>query len=64
MQRLATVRRAAGLSQRALAERSGVHVQTIRHLEQGRTASMRVDTLTKLASAIGCSIEDLVASEA
>jgi DNA-binding SARP family transcriptional activator len=46
-------RRAAGLTQRALAERSGVSVGAIRDLEQGRTAWPRPGAVPGLARALG-----------
>ena len=46
-------RRAAGLTQRALAERSGVSVGAIRDLEQGRTSRPRSGAAQRLAEALG-----------
>jgi transcriptional regulator with XRE-family HTH domain len=46
-------RRAAGLTQRKLAERSGVSVGAIRDLEQGRTAWPRLGAAARLATALG-----------
>jgi DNA-binding SARP family transcriptional activator len=46
-------RRAAGLTQRALAERSGVSVGAIRDLEQGRTSWPRPGAAQRLAEALG-----------
>ena len=46
-------RRAAGLTQRQLAERAQVSVGTLRDLEQGRTLAAREHTLTCLADALG-----------
>lgn len=49
-------RRQAGLSQRALAERTGVPQPAIARIESG-AVSPRVDTLARLLSAIGSSLE-------
>jgi DNA-binding SARP family transcriptional activator len=46
-------RRAAGLSQRRLAERAQVSVGVVRDLEQCRTARLRADTIRQLADALG-----------
>jgi DNA-binding SARP family transcriptional activator/predicted negative regulator of RcsB-dependent stress response/DNA-binding XRE family transcriptional regulator len=46
-------RRAAGLTQRALAERAGVSVGAIRDLEQGRTSWPRPGATRRLAEALG-----------
>jgi DNA-binding SARP family transcriptional activator len=46
-------RRAAGLSQRDLAERSGLGLGTIRDLEQGRIRRPRPASLRRLAAALG-----------
>ncbi|HKB31174.1 MAG TPA: helix-turn-helix transcriptional regulator, partial [Streptosporangiaceae bacterium] len=51
--RLKVARRAAGLTQEQLAERSGVNVDTIRKLEQNQRHSMRVTTANALAKAVG-----------
>lgn len=48
--RLATVRKCAGLSQRALAEMAGVSEQTISRLERG--ANARFTTLALLSQAL------------
>jgi transcriptional regulator with XRE-family HTH domain len=63
-ERFAAARRARGLSQRKLAERAGVHVQTIRAFEQGRTVTLRADTLLTLLGAIGCELRDVTAERA
>jgi DNA-binding SARP family transcriptional activator len=52
-------RRAAGLSQRDLAERSGLGIGTIRDLEQGRIRRPRPASLRRLASALGVSERQL-----
>jgi predicted ATPase/DNA-binding XRE family transcriptional regulator len=43
----------AGLTQEALAERSGLSVEAIRALERGRRGAPRFDTVTRLSNALG-----------
>ncbi len=57
---LRKLRDAAGLSQRALAGKAGVHYVTIANLETGATQSADHDTITKLALALGVREGDLV----
>jgi transcriptional regulator with XRE-family HTH domain len=54
--RLKELRAAAGLSQPALAERSGVSVGAIRQFEQGVRRGPTYDTLVKLARGLGVSL--------
>ena len=49
---LRACRRSAGISQEELAERSGLHVRTIRNLERGRSRWPYQDTLRRLADAL------------
>src|SRR5712691_6765745 len=58
--RLGACRKAAGLSQEELAERSGVSSRTIRYLESGRTSSPYRDTLRRLADALELSHADRI----
>jgi transcriptional regulator with XRE-family HTH domain len=51
-ERLASIRRRRGLTQRELAESSGVSLAAIRKLEQGERESARLATLHKLAKAL------------
>jgi transcriptional regulator with XRE-family HTH domain len=51
-ERIASVRKRRGLSQRERAELSGVSVSLLRKLEQGERADTRVETLRKLAVAL------------
>lgn len=60
-QRISQARIQAGLSQAALAEKLGITQQAVAALER-RTNGIRSDTLTKLASAIGVSAEELLGS--
>ncbi|GGM14508.1 helix-turn-helix domain-containing protein [Micromonospora yangpuensis] len=50
---LAKIRREAQLTQEHLAERSGVSIEVIQKLEQGRRKGARIPTLNKLARALG-----------
>lgn len=59
MSRVAQWRRRLGLTQRELAERSGLSLGTIRDLEQGRVRLPRPDSLRRLADALEVSIADL-----
>ncbi len=52
-------RRAAGLTQRQLAERSGLSVTTLRDLEQGRSRRPRQGSLDALARALGLDARQL-----
>ncbi len=55
-------REAAGMTQERLAEKSGISRATIVALESEESSiSTTTSTLTKLASALGCSIGDLLA---
>ena len=59
---LKRIRLNAGMSQSALAERSGVSVRTIQELEQGRKDVNRagIDTLMPLAAVLSVNVEALV----
>jgi len=59
-ERLARLRRRHGLSQERLAERSGISVDVIRKLEQGRRKSALMATLTALARALDVEVSVLV----
>ncbi|WP_028478676.1 helix-turn-helix domain-containing protein [Nocardia sp. CNY236] len=52
-ERLASVRKRRGLTQRDLAEVSGISVSLIKQLEQGMRSSCRLETLRTLAVALG-----------
>jgi transcriptional regulator with XRE-family HTH domain len=53
-------RRRAGLTQRELAERAGVGINTIVRIETGGITEPRVSTLRKLAHALGMDTRDLL----
>jgi transcriptional regulator with XRE-family HTH domain len=55
-----TVRTSQGISQRALADRSGLSRSYLCDIERGRGAQPSVATLDKLASALGASRADLL----
>ena len=61
--RLAEVRRAKGFTQEQLAAASGVHRVTIARLENGK-ASAKVETLERLAGALGVLVDDLIDKKA
>jgi transcriptional regulator with XRE-family HTH domain len=56
--RIAEARSRAGLSQRALADRSGVSQATLSRMEAG-TRTPKMGDLLVLARAIGCSVAEL-----
>ena len=58
-ERVRILRDRAGLTMRALAERSGVHVSTICATEIGKTQP-RVETLRALAAALGVTVAALL----
>jgi DNA-binding SARP family transcriptional activator/tetratricopeptide (TPR) repeat protein/DNA-binding XRE family transcriptional regulator len=57
-------RRAAGLTQRQLADRSGLSVAAVRDLEQGRSQRPRAGSLTALATVLGVEPGQLTAQAA
>lgn len=57
-EKLKAARKAAGLSQKQLAEKVGVFQVDISRWENGRSPSIQM--LKKLAAALGVSMEDLV----
>lgn len=60
--KLSTIREAAGLSQSELALKSGVSLRTIQAYEQGTRSILLANYLTlyKLALACGCSVSDII----
>jgi len=59
-ERLQTVRKLRGLSQKELASLSGVSVSLIRKLEQHERPDTRLETLRKLASALRVPTTELI----
>jgi transcriptional regulator with XRE-family HTH domain len=55
-------RRAAGISQRRLAELVGVDFSYISKLENGRMPGPAADTIVRIAESIGCPSEELLAA--
>lgn len=55
-------RKSLGWSQKDLAKASGVNVRMIQYYEQGYKdiKKAQVQTIQKLAKALGCTIEDLI----
>ena len=60
--KLGDLRRAAGMSQQDLSEKSGVKITTIQKLESGVNDLMgaKVGNVLALARALGTTVEDLV----
>lgn len=60
--RLQEIRKARGLSQRELAEASGVNVRVLQHYEQGfkDINKAAAETVKALADALGVRMEDLL----
>jgi transcriptional regulator with XRE-family HTH domain len=61
-ERLAALRRAAGLSQTQLAAAAGVPVGSLRQWEHGRRTPL-LDAAARLAVAMGCSLDELAGIE-
>lgn len=60
---LEDMRRKRRLSQVQLARLSGIPQAMISNIESGNTRSPRVDTLAKLATALKCTVDDLIEDE-
>ena len=60
MTKLEELRRKAGLTQVQLSQKSGVATSTISRFEVVGVKEAKVDTLLKLAAAIGCRIGDFL----
>ena len=59
MSKIAELRRAAGLTQRQLADSIGVDPSTIRNWERNRNTIEAFVRFAKLCEALGCSPDDL-----
>jgi len=59
--RLREARQTAGLSQQELASRSGVNLDTLRAIEQGRTQNPGIFTVRQLALRLGVGLDELAA---
>ncbi|MFE3187642.1 helix-turn-helix domain-containing protein [Nocardia sp. NPDC059240] len=62
-ERLRSVRKRRGLTQRELAAGSGVSVSFIRKIEQGERDDARIETLRRLAVGLGCPLTALIGAE-
>ena len=64
MNKLAQLRKAAGLTQAQLAEASGLSVRMIQNYEQGfrDVNGIGIKRAKAIADALGCTIEDLIES--
>lgn len=60
---LVEARGAAGLTQEQLADETGVHINTIKNLEAGKTARPRADTAAALRNRLGAMPEPLEVRE-
>jgi DNA-binding Xre family transcriptional regulator len=56
---LASLRLKAGLSQADLAQRTGIRQPHLSRLENGHHATVSADTLTRLAQALGVSLDEV-----
>lgn len=56
-------RRAKGLTQKELAERSGVSRVTINALETGKLTNTKTDTLRSIAKALGLTLDEIFFGE-
>lgn len=56
---LRDARKSAGLSAQAVAEASGLSIDTVRSIESGRTASPAFVTVVRLASVLNLSLDRL-----
>lgn len=62
--RLARLRAYAGLTQKALSDRSGVSVRMIQQYEQGQKnlAHARTDVVVRLSKVLHCNVEDIISN--
>ncbi len=58
--RIQELRKAKGLTQEALAAKSGLHRVYLAQLESGRNQNPQLDTLQRLAKALGVSLGELL----
>jgi len=63
LKKLKKLRNKKGWSQERLAREAGISYQTLIKIEQDRIKSPRLDTLIKLAKALGVSLDRLVGSQ-
>ncbi|MDD5773240.1 MAG: helix-turn-helix transcriptional regulator [bacterium] len=60
MKNLTKIRKEKGWSQEKLAVESGISYNTIIKIERGGIKNPRIDTVIKIAKALGISIDELV----
>ena len=63
MKKLEQLRKAAGLTQQELGRISGIPQCSISQLERGVSKNPRIDTASRLARALHCTVEDLIEKE-
>ena len=65
MSKLKTARSEAGISQRELAEKAGVHITAIGKLESGERSfgKLRLETALKIADALSADVRSLIDEE-
>ena len=56
---LSGVRKNKGLTQKRLAEKSGISRVTIANIERGAVTDLKVSTMLKLANALGATVEEI-----
>jgi transcriptional regulator with XRE-family HTH domain len=61
--RLKELRKAAGLTQQALAEKARLSISAVVHIEKGRIPDPRASTVKALAGALGVTIDELLAND-
>ena len=59
-QNLKRIRKQTGLTQQALAQKSGVSMAEVQYLEQGRIVDPSMSILKKLSKALNVTIDELV----
>ena len=60
LKNLAKIRKAKGLTQEALARKADISFHTLIKIESGRIKNPRIETVVKLAKALGVKTDDLL----
>ena len=60
---LKEMRERAGMTQAELSTEVGIPVRTISYWENGRALGMSAENLRKVATALGCTIDEIVEGE-
>lgn len=55
--KLKEIRKTLGMTQTALASAAGISQNRVSDIENGRTSSLRIGTLSRYADALGCDVE-------